>query len=358
MILTVRSLRVPPQRDEAILPSYQKIPTFTPMKELLLLLCRYPYDESNRETLAKLLSEINNREVFVRLVNDHGIIALAAYNIKKARLEELVAAKAMAILENGLMRSVVRNAWLAERWKEVNEILSNAGIKHILLKGMALEHTIYGARGLRQMTDNDILIRREEAMDAWHLLQENEFELITPKSSLHLKIITEFGQHLPALFKDGYAIEIHKILFDETDDDDESYNRLFSDSVEIAIGKEKAYILPEDIHLKYLIKHHTRHELAGECQLRTYTDIKLIDPENSLSFPESFILHPDQSRQPRYRRLHYRATVNSVSKGNRFMFITGDIFPSLRWMKRRYGCSTIVAIMKYPQRIGKLLWLI
>jgi hypothetical protein len=33
-----------------------------------------------------------------------------------------------------------------------------------------------------------------------------------------------------------------------------------------------------------------------------------------------------------------------------------DIFPSLRWMKKRHRCSTVKAILLYPRRIGKLLW--
>ena len=326
------------------------------MKDLLLLLARYPYDSSSRDTLTRLLSEVNDWEVFVKLVNDHGIIALAAYNIKEVRLESLVPAKAMTMLENGLMQSMVRNAWLAERWKEVNEILNNAGIKHILLKGMALEHTIYGARGLRQMTDNDLLIRSEEAMDAWQLLQKSGFELMPPKSSLHLKILTRYGQHLPALFKDGYAVEIHTKLFDNTDD--KLYDRIFSDSVEIIIANEKAHILPADIHLKYLIRHHTRHELAGECQMRTYNDIKMLDPDNTLVFPDEFVSEPSKSHKQQYRRTHYRATVHSVPLKHRLMFIAGDVFPSVRWMRRRYGCGTFGALLRYPKRMGKLVWLV
>src|SRR5512133_3242064 len=112
------------------------------MRDLLLLLCRYPFEEKNRELLTKLLREVLDWPKTVTLINDHGIIALTAYNIKEAGLEKEIPADAMAVLESGYMKSVVRNTWLTERWKEVNTILSNAGIKHVLLKGMALEHTL------------------------------------------------------------------------------------------------------------------------------------------------------------------------------------------------------------------------
>ena len=151
----------------------------------------------------------------VRLINAHGIIALAAYNIKEAGLEKEVPADAMAALENGYRQSVVRNIWLTERWKEVNAILENAGIKHILLKGMALEHTLYGSKGLRQMTDCDIFVKHEDSLKAWYLLQKEGFSHKPLKSPLHKKILTAYRETpSQSLTKDGYIVEIHHKLFE------------------------------------------------------------------------------------------------------------------------------------------------
>ena len=96
------------------------------MKDLLLLLCRYPFDAANRDILSEMIGKVQDWHKMSELINTHGIIALAAYNIKEAGLEKEVPGEAMAILENGYMQSVVRNTWLTERWKEVNAILSNA----------------------------------------------------------------------------------------------------------------------------------------------------------------------------------------------------------------------------------------
>jgi len=328
------------------------------MKELLLLLAHYPYNESSREILSRMLSEIKDWELFVKLVNDHGIIALAAYNIKEAGLEKMLPEKALAVLENGQMQSIVRNAWLTERWKEVNKILNEAGIKHILLKGMALEHTIYESKGLRQMTDNDILIKREEAIKAWELLQEKGFKINLQKSPLHRKIILEASQHLPALYKEGYALEIHTRLFDEWDTGQKAYNEFFEKAEGFVIGDSSAYILPKEIHIDYLVKHFKRHALAGEAQIRTFTDIKLLDPENPLEFPEEFIMFPNQRNKSNYKKAIYRENVWTVAPRHRLRFVAGDIFPSIAWMKNRYRCPGWKTIFYYPHRLGKLLWLI
>ena len=56
------------------------------MKELLLLLCRYPFDVKNKETLLKMIGEVKDWDKMLKLISAHGIIALSAYNIKEAEL--------------------------------------------------------------------------------------------------------------------------------------------------------------------------------------------------------------------------------------------------------------------------------
>lgn len=328
------------------------------MRELLLLLCQYPFDEINRETLSKLIREVPDWHDMVQLINAHGIIALAAYNIKESGLDKEIPGDAMAILANGYMQSVVRNAWLTERWKEVNTILINAGIQHILLKGMALEHTLYGARGLRQMNDNDILIKYDTSLKAWQLLQQEGFIPEPLKSPLFRKIRFEFGQHLPALYKNGYALEIHNKLSDTKNSEQLDCSNLFSDAVEIHVSGTKALVLPEKIQLRYLIKHFEHHALSGDYQLRLYTDIKLLDMTSTIEIPDRFVSEPLQSNKKEFRKAAYKATIQSIPPNHRLRFILGDTFPSVKWMKKRYRCNGLTALLYYPLRVGKLLWLL
>jgi hypothetical protein len=327
------------------------------MKDLLLLLCQYPFDIKNRERLGKLLGEVPDWNKLVKLINAHGIIALAAYNIKKANLEKLVPSDALTILENGLIQSMVRNSWLTERWKEVYKILSDAGIKHILLKGMALEHTLYGASGLRQMNDNDIYIKPEDSIKAWNLLQKNGFEPEPLKSPLFKKIMFDFGRHLPALYKDGYTLEIHSSLFENQANSRKESDDPFLEALEISIGNSRALILSGELQLKHLIHHFEHHKAGGECQLRLYNDIVLLDYKGKIQYPDRFVEDPIQSYKTEFRRTAYRRTVLTVPARYRFRFITGDTFPALKWMKMRYKCSVVSAIIRYPSRIGKWWWL-
>ncbi len=207
------------------------LPHLTPEEKLLLSLCRLDFSEEQKSEIRNLVKEVTDWDHFVSMSNNHGLIALTAYNIREIGLADLIPEGAMKILDSGRMKSMIRNAWLLSRWKQVNKILSAAGIKHILLKGMALEHTVYGAKGLRQMTDNDILLKKEDAVKAWHLLQENGFVSDMIKSNLHKKIIAEIGKHLPTLRKDDYPIEIHHKLFPESEK-----NKKLDEAIENASG--------------------------------------------------------------------------------------------------------------------------
>ena len=324
------------------------------MKDLLLLLCHFPWDEKNRETLLKLISEVDDWDLLGRLINAHGIIALAAYNIKEAGLEKNVPPSSMSFLENGLMKSISRNAWLKERWKEVDMILTSAGIKHVLLKGMALEYSLYGAKGLRQMSDNDIYIDPASAKAAWDLLKQKGYTSEPYKSPLYNKIKPYPGKHLPTLYKQGYAVEIHGYLSENKSADEQVTDK----AVEIRIDDRKAYIPDKQTHLKYLIQHFNYHALSGEGQLRLYSDIVLLGGPDAITYPEKFIMNPFQKPSSRFHKASYKKSFKSIAPRYRLYFILGDLFPTLAWMKKRYRCNGFKAIGRYPERLGKLMWII
>ena len=326
-------------------------------EKLLLSLCRLEFSDEQKSEIRNRMKEVKDWDHFVKMVNNHGIIAITAFNIREAGLTELVPEKAMKLLENGRHQSMIRNTWLVLRWKEVNKILSEEGIKHILLKGMALEHTIYGSRGLRQMTDNDILVKEEDALKTWMLLQEHEFQSEMIKSPLHRKIIAGIGKHLPTLVKDGYAVEIHNRLFREAEKNGK-LNNAIDNANEIDIEGTKAFILEDEVHLDFLKEHLQYHLVSGDAQLRLYLDMELFKPGSAPAIPDGFLTKTDQSFSLEQRKKAYRANFFSIPNKIRFRYLVGDIFPSLNWMKKRHGCRAFKALFLYPERLGKVFWLL
>jgi hypothetical protein len=333
------------------------ISNLTSEEKLLLSLCRLELSGERRAESVEMMKEIADWDRFVRLANEHGVIAITAYNIRENRMADQVPDTVMKILDNARMQSMIRDTWLVQRWKEVNAILSAVGIKHVLLKGMALEHTAYGAKGLRQMTDTDILVREDDGMKSWLLLQENGFTPLNIKSPLHNKILPLIGKHLPTLLKDGYPVEIHTRLFDESEKN-EILGEAIDSAVEIDIDGTRAFILSDDIHLEYLKSHLEYHIRTGGAQLRQYLDMELIRPGSAPEFPEGFISNPVQPQRRVQDKDAYVAQFHALPRGIRLRYLAGDVFPSLKWMKQRHGCGTIRALLLYPRRIGKVLWIL
>ena len=69
------------------------------MKDLLIHLIQYPFDLLKKDRLRELVRQVQDWHALVELINAHGIIALAAYNIKAAGLEKEVPEKRWLFLK-------------------------------------------------------------------------------------------------------------------------------------------------------------------------------------------------------------------------------------------------------------------
>lgn len=328
-----------------------------PEEKLLLALCRLDFSGEQKQAILRLLEEHIDWDRYLKLVNEHGIIALEAYNIRELWLSDRVPEGVMKTLDNARMKTLMRNTWQTQQWKEVNDILSGAGIKHVLLKGMALEHTVYRSLGLRQMTDNDILVKKDDALRAWSLLQKHGFVSEMIKSPLHHKIIMDLGKHLPTLTRDSFQVEIHHRLFREKDK-----NELLDDAIDkaipIQIAGTTAYILEKELHLEYLRQHNEYHLTAAGSQMKLYLDFKLINPGEEVTLPKEFISNPQTGGSIENRKKIFRDVFYSIPTSSRIRFIAGEVFPSINWMKYRHKTGTAKALLMYPRRFGKLLWIL
>jgi len=376
---------------------------------LLLALCRLEFSDEQLKKLKAVLPVISDWNYFSTLANSHGVAALAWHNLEKHKLSDGIPDDVTTYLRGALMKSLSRNVFNTESICEVLRLLNAGHIKTVLLKGMALENSVYGNAGLRQMSDVDILITRDECIGARNILKQNGYVSLPVKSLLHNLIILDIGKHLPSLIKNGASIEIHHELFGEKNN---GLTRLFYDSsFEIEISGEKTYIPQPQIFFLYLVRHLHLHEMNNESQLRLYTDLVVMiekyGPEiinNDLlklasqagmkeilahrlqtirdlwlisfpsficefieqwSNPEStdrflFFLKSPKDNPPPDRSGSYSHIIGDIHGLHRKMiYVLGDIFPSVSFMKKRYGNKSGWRVLfYYPHRIGKLWWLI
>jgi len=371
-------------------------------EEILLLgLCRISFGVEVKVMLNALAETVTDWNYFFNLANAHGVAALVYHNLEKLGFLNLVPGEVTESLRNAMMVSLSRNARNEEAMGEVLRILNREHIKTVLLKGLALELTVYGNRGLRQMTDVDVLVSRDDCMKARKLLMENGFKSLPVKSLFLKPIIADFGKHLPTLIKNGFAVELHHELFGARKN--VLTRMLYDTSIETEVNGEKSFMPGAQIFFLYLVKHLYLHEMNNESQLRLYADLVVLiekyrdeilnydlliyasqagmsqilawrlEPLRDLwgiSFPgwiNEFIdkwYHPDsinrfvfflkspKDNPPPGKKWKYQHNLREVRGIHRkLLYILGEIFPTIRFMKERYNCkSTLMVLLYYPAR--------
>jgi hypothetical protein len=375
---------------------------------LLIELCRLDFSNEHLSRIRSLKSVITDWNYFRNLANVHGVAALVCHNLEKHKLISGIPEEIVSYLRSTLMISLSRNTFNTESMRDVLRMFNAEKIKTVILKGLALENSVYGSSGLRQMSDVDILIDRNECIKARKILMSNGYESLPVKSPFHEMIIDHFGKHLPSLIKNGTSVEIHNELFG--DRKNLMTKMLYDSSYEFNIKGEKAWLPRPQIFFLYLIKHLWLHEINNESQLRLYTDLivlvekyrdeiinndllkyaseagmteilawhleplrdmwgigfpewlnEFIDKWNSPDFSNKFMffLRSPKDNPPDDKAGFYRQIVREIPGIHRkFLYVLGDLFPSIAFMKNRYKCkSAWKVLIYYPHRLGKIMWL-
>ena len=223
-------------------------------EEILLLgLCRLEFSDEHIKKIRSLTAVVTDWNYFSSLSNAHGVAALVYHNLEKYRLLSGIPEEVATFLRGALMLSLSRNAYNTETMGEALRLLNGENIKTVLLKGLALELSVYGNAELRQMSDVDVLIDREECINARKIFISNGYVSLPVKSVFHELIIADTGKHLPSLIKNGTSVEIHHELFGGKKN--VLTRMLYENSYEIEIKGEKAYIPQPQIFFLYLVKH-------------------------------------------------------------------------------------------------------
>ncbi|MDO9581345.1 MAG: nucleotidyltransferase family protein, partial [Bacteroidales bacterium] len=362
----------------------------TDEENLLLGLCRLEFSDEQIIKIMDLVAVVDDWNYFSSLANAHGVAALVYHNLERNNLLNGIPEEVVTYLRGALMRSLSRNAFNTESLGEVLPLLNKEKIRTVLLKGLAMELTVYGNEGLRQMSDVDILISRNQCIKAREILISNGFVSLPVKSIFHKFIIADTGKHLPSLIKNGTSVEIHHELFGTRKNG--LTRMLYDNSYKIMIKGEEVSIPPPQIFFLYLIKHLYLHEMNNESQLRLYTDLVVLiskhrneiinhdlltyasqagmseilawhleplrdlwgvtfpgwiddfikgwyDPDSINKF--IFFLKSPKNNPPLDKPSAYRHKISEIPGVHRkFLYLLGDLFPTFSFMKKRYHCTS------------------
>ena len=162
-----------------------------------------------------------------------------------------------------VLSQVVRSAEFAELYKR----LRVAGLHPVLVKG-ALCSRLYPLKDHRISADDDIYVQDSEFLDCHEQLLAEELTTDTPADELPTADEVSYLKEGRPLY-----IEMHRHLFDSSEDAHDELNHFFADIQPIEMAGFLA--MPPHEHLLYLILHAYKHFVSCGIGLRQFCDIGL-----------------------------------------------------------------------------------
>lgn len=373
----------------------------SPEENLLISLCRLYFTDAQKQELKDLVKTVTNWDHFIFLANGHGVIAICSHNLAGTGCDNYVPGKYVELMRAAYLKSMTRNIFLKNLLVEIADLAGRENINIIPLKGNALEEMIYGNKGLRQISDIDILVEPDKANHLRNILLANGYRSLPLISPLHQSMLPFLKAHLPSMEKNGAVVEIHTRL---TEQNSNSLAEEFFENATIPYENLPNLYWPDpQKHFIYLIKHLVRHENTKDLKLKSYLDLavlsntfgkKIINDRLfeyarifrieeiileklcilkllwNIHFPEiiekaimftdydqyirqvaSFIKDPfRENRNKKHQNL--LSPLKSIpGMKNKVIFFVGYLVPSLTYMKYFYNTdSKAAAILFYPVR--------
>lgn len=178
-------------------------------------------------------------------------------------------AELFAITKKQVIAQVVGQTVRTAEFGRIYAALRAAGLHPIVVKGR-LCAGLYPLRDHRISADDDILISDDEFFACHELLLSMGLSTATPNESLSAADEVSYR-------KDGTPIyiELHRRLFDSSEDAHDDLNSFFYNAREHAVEIDGVLSLPPHEHLLYLILHAYKHFVACGIGLRQFCDIGL-----------------------------------------------------------------------------------
>ena len=162
-----------------------------------------------------------------------------------------------------VLNQTVRSAEFADLYRK----LRKAGLRPIVVKGQLCSH-LYPLKDHRISADDDLYISDAEFMACHKQLLANGLTTDTPVDELATADEVSYTKNGSPLY-----IELHRHLFDSSEDAHDELNHFFTDLKPIEVDGFST--MPPHEHLLYLLLHAYKHFVRSGIGLRQFCDIGL-----------------------------------------------------------------------------------
>ena len=240
--------------------------------QLILSSVRVHPTAADLETLDALIPLIDDWDYLSRTIIERGIGPLFFNKLSLLSNAALIPEVTRTNLQQAYFRTLSRSMVLYDVFRRVADAFTLNHIQVVALKGIHLAEWLYGDIGLRQFSDIDLLVKREDGEKCLNILTELGFVQSGDEVS-HL-IKEKIGiVHYPAMERNKVSVEIHIDLHHRRNAYSLDVNKIIENSEPLIINKSQVQVMELHDLLIFLCIHLDKHFSIGEVQFTSFSDI-------------------------------------------------------------------------------------
>lgn len=181
---------------------------FTPEIELLILCARTEFDSKEIKRIKVLLNQDINWQDLIKIASKNKMLSLLYWNLNSV-CPELIPEVHLNFLKNHFYENSKSNLYLTKELYRITSLLEEQKISVIPYKGPMLTSLLYENLALREFSDLDILIKKENVIEAKKLLVKEGYEPVYKLTSSMETLLLEHNYAYEFDNDDGVHLEVH-----------------------------------------------------------------------------------------------------------------------------------------------------
>lgn len=222
-----------------------------------------------------LIPLIRDWDYLINTIIDRGIGPLLYTKLPHLSNSSLIPTPVQTKLKQVYYKTFSRSTILYEHFRKIASVFVAQNIPVIGLKGIYLSEWLYQDIGLRQFSDIDLLVKKEDALTCISLLTSMGYKPST--SSKFAEIVDAELQkdiiHYPPMISNGLSVELHIKLHSKNEKFNLDVTELWKNAISTIVNGVNVQTLNITDLLIHLCLHLNKHFRAGHVQFTGFNDI-------------------------------------------------------------------------------------
>ena len=264
--------------------SQQKLPqnSKNSILNLLIRISSTGYDEILFGEITKYVNTESRWNYLYTIASRNGMLP-KLFSIIKNNIEDIqIPFPVRNLITQNFYANVGRNALLKNEVREITELLKENELNLILLKGISNIYRFEFYESHRVLSDIDLLFDRHQALKAWDLIHDLQYESPPFMSAWHKKNFQLVLRHLPPLYRGQFNIDVNWNLFFGLLNGIE----LTELAIDMADTSDDFRLLSPEIQLLHSIYHLNEHWQKNELVLKWYSDLLIILKHSEINWDQ------------------------------------------------------------------------